>query len=232
MFMHNRSQHQLSAPMTHWLVVSVSAWLYDLLVRWVVMRGREQAFRQWTCDLARLQVGEAVLDVGCGTGTLALVAKARVGATGRVAGIDPSAPLLAGARRKAARRALAIDFQLGGIEQIPFPDQSFDVVLCTFMLHHLPDDLKRQGLMEVARVLKEGGRLLIVDFRRPEEYQLEPGRFGAGEIGLQDLPALMQEAGFAQIETGELPFHIGSLGGRRAGHQNYGFALAKIGRTA
>lgn len=227
MFKHGRSQDQAAAPTTRGIVPPFSAWIYDLLVRWLVMRGSELAFRQWIIDLARLQVGETVLDVGCGTGTLALVAKERVGATGRVAGIDPAAPLLAGARRKAARRGLPIDFQLGGIEQIAFPDQSFDVVLSTFMTHHLPDDVKRQGLMEVARVLKPGGRLLVVDFKRPEQYQIEPGRFGAGEIGIQDLPALMKETSFSQIETGELPFQVKSLGGLRAGHQDSSFVLGR-----
>ncbi len=210
-------------------IVTISAWLYDLMVRWFVMHGREQEFRQMIADLARLQSGETVLDVGCGTGTLALVAKKRVGKTGRVCGIDPSVPLLAGARRKAARAGLPIDFQPGGIEQIPFSDQSFDVVLSTFMIHHLPDNLKRQGLSEIARVLKAGGCLLVVDFKRPEEYQSQPGQFGVGEMGLQDLPVLMKEAGFSQTETGEIPFHMSSLA---AGHQNYGFVLARKSQAA
>jgi SAM-dependent methyltransferase len=178
-------------------------------------------------DLVGLQPGETVLDVGCGTGTLALVAKELVGEMGRVCGIDPSVQLLVGARRKAERASLLVDFQSGGIEQIPFADRSFDVVLSTFMMHHLSDDLKHQGLSEVARVLKSGGRLLIVDFKRPEEQQVQPGQFGAGEIGLQGLPAFMKEAGFSQPETGEIPFRIRSLGGRKAGHQNYGFMLAR-----
>lgn len=179
-------------------------------------------------DLVRLQPGEAVLDVGCGTGTLALVAKKRVGETGRVCGIDPSMQLLTGARRKAVRAGLPIDFQLGGIEQIPFSDQSFDVVISTFMMHHLPDDLKHQGLSEIARVLKAEGYLLVVDFKRPEEDQRQPGQVGVGSTGLQDLPVLMKEAGFSQTETGEIPFHMRSLA---AGHQNHGFVLARKSQT-
>src|SRR5579862_1023130 len=90
------------------------AWRYDLLL-WVgnlVSRGKLQALRRLTADLAGLQPGETVLDVGCGTGTQALVAKARVGATGHVSGIDPSRPMIARARRKAARAHAEIDFQL------------------------------------------------------------------------------------------------------------------------
>lgn len=205
-------------------IVTISAWLYDLMVRWFVMHGREQEFRQMITDLAQLQPGETALDVGCGTGTLALVAKKRVGKTGRVCGIDPSVQLLTGARRKAARSGLPIDFQFGGIEQIPFSDQSFDVVLSTFMMHHLPDDLKRQGLSEITRVLKAGGRLLVIDFKRPEKYQSQPGQFGVGSMGLQELPVLMKEVGFSRTETGEIPFHLRSLA---AGHQNHGFVLAR-----
>jgi ubiquinone/menaquinone biosynthesis C-methylase UbiE len=207
------------------MVITIPAWLYDSLARWFVSRGREQEFRQTIVDLAQLQPGETVLDVGCGTGTQALLAYERVGETGRVCGIDPSVQLLAGARRKAARRGLPINFQSGGIEQLSFPDQSFDVVLSTFMMHHLPDDLKRQGLSEIARVLKPGGRLLVVDFKRLEVHQGRPPYLvGIGELGLQDLPALVKEAGISQIETGEMPFRIRSIG---IGHQDYGFFRAR-----
>jgi len=189
-----------------------------------ILGGSEQALRQATADLAQLQPNETVLDVGCGTGTLALVARQRVGPTGRVYGIDPSAQLLARARRKAARRGLEINFQPGVIEQIPFPDRSFDVVLSTLMMHHLPDDLKRQGLAEIARVLKPGGRLLVVDFKRPEERHSQPARpVDSRNSGIQDQPALMKEAGFSQVETGEIPFR-----GGLAFHGGLGFALGRI----
>jgi ubiquinone/menaquinone biosynthesis C-methylase UbiE len=205
-------------------VITFSAWLYDLIVRWFVMRGKEQAFRNIIADLTQIQTGEAVLDVGCGTGTQALVVKRRIGETGRVCGLDPSVPLLSAARRKARRVGLAVDFQQGGIGQISFPPQSFDVVLSTFMMHHVSDKLKRQGLAEVARVLKPGGRLLIVDFQRSEEHHDKPEQFGVGVFALQDLPALLKEAGFSQIESGEIPFRVRSVA---AAHTQYGFIRAK-----
>ncbi len=165
-------------------------------------RGKLQELRLRTANLARLQPGEEVLDVGCGTGTLAIEVQQRVGPTGHVFGIDPGAKQIARARAKAARRHLPIDFQVGVIERLPFPDQTFDAVLSTIMMHHLGDGLKRQGLAEIVRVLKPGGRVVIADFNRPEEHQDKPVRFGS----VRDLPGLVQDAGFSQMETEVMPF--------------------------
>lgn len=155
-----------------------------------------------------------MLDVGCGTGTLAIEVQQRVGETGRAYGIDPGTQQIARARSKAARRNLPAVFQIGVIEHLNFPDQTFDVVLSTFMMHHLPDNLKRLGLSEVARVLKPGGRLVIADFKRPEERENSPGR--AMEIGFQDLPALVKESGFSQVETEEMRLPRTEIGFIRA----------------
>ncbi|MDQ6739306.1 MAG: methyltransferase domain-containing protein [Actinomycetota bacterium] len=205
---HSRRPDAAAPPQTRGYVLT-SGWRYDLML-WcgnLVLRGQWQGLRQRTLDLAQLQRGETVLDVGCGTGTLALLVPPRVGDTGQVYGIDPSGPMIARARRKAARRRLAIDFQVGVIEQLPFADQSCEVVLSTFMMHQLPDDLKVHGLAEIARVLKPGGRLLVIDTRRPPEHPGGPARLvhtGRWNSGIQDQPALLQQAGFVQITSGAL----------------------------
>jgi ubiquinone/menaquinone biosynthesis C-methylase UbiE len=175
--------------------------LYELIV-WVVTRGREEAFRRFITDLVGLQPGEAVLDVGCGTGTQALVVKEMVGEAGRVWGIDPSLEMVTYARRKAVRRDLLVDIQPGVIERLDYPDKSFDVILCIIVLHHMPDEAKLQGIREMARVLKPGGRLLVVD------------------SNLQLLPSFERE-GFSQLKAGEIPFAGG-----------YAFALRRIDRGA
>ena len=90
------------------------------------------------------------------------------------------------------------------VEHLDFPDQTFEVVLSTIMMHHLPDSVKRQGLAEIARVLKPGGRLVIADFKRPEERPTQPVRFGAGGSRIQDLTVLVKEAVFLQVETEEV----------------------------
>jgi ubiquinone/menaquinone biosynthesis C-methylase UbiE len=194
--LHHRKPGEVTAYETQG---SVWNWArsYDLLIGLVTF-GRERAFRRRIADLVRLHPGEAVLDVGCGTGTLAIVARERVGAPpGYVTGIDPSVQMIARARRKAERASLPIDFQVGVIEHLSFLDQSFDVVLSTFMMHHLPDDLKRQGLAEIARVLKPGGRLLVLDLK---------GHTGPWKSSIADQLTLLKEAGFSQVERGETRF--------------------------
>lgn len=177
--MHSFARHQHSkarqesVETTKGLILN-DGWRYDLFERFCdtfLFRGNLRALRLRTADLAHLQPGEKVLDVGCGTGTLALEVQKRVGPTGRVFGIDPGTQQIGRARSKAAQRRLPIDFQIGVIERLPFPDETFDVVVNTIMMHHLGDGLKRQGLAEIARVLKPGGRLVIADFKRPEAHK-------------------------------------------------------------
>ena len=139
-----------------------SARAYDALA-WVISLGREKRFRTHLIGLARLATGESVLDVGCGTGTLAIEAKRRVGAGGEVAGVDPSPEMTARARRKAAKAGIDVDFQTAAVETLPFADARFEVVLGTLMLHHLTEDGRRSGVAEISRVLRPGGRFLAVD---------------------------------------------------------------------
>lgn len=182
-------------------------WRYDLhgwLLDTLWFRGQGRALKQRAVTLARMRPGERALDVGCGTGTLALDVARRVGTTGHVVGIDPSSEQIARARAKAARRHEPVEFQLGAIERLPFPDQTFDVVFSTLMMHHLPGPLKRQGLAEIARVLKPGGRLVIADFMPKKERQGRAARFHAGGSDLRDLETLVRDAGFSQVEMESL----------------------------
>lgn len=175
-------------------------WTYDLMTHFLFKQSfgeSEQAFRYETIEPAQLKPGESVLEVGCGTGTWTLIARKRVGKTGRVAGIDPAPKQILRALHKAAKQGLSIDFQIGVIERLAFPDHSFDVVLSSFMMHHLPDDLKQRGLAEIARVLKPGGRLLIIDAESPS---------GPWKSSIHDLPAIMKEAGFLHLEEATTRF--------------------------
>jgi ubiquinone/menaquinone biosynthesis C-methylase UbiE len=167
-----------------------------------LFHGKLRELRQRTIQLANLQSGEQVLDVGCGTGTLALEAQQRVSAAGRVFGIDPGARQIARAQFKAARRKSLADFQVGVIQHLTFPDSSLDAVLSTIMFHHLPDSTKRQGLSEIMRVLKPEGRFVIADFNKPAEHQSPSARFGS----VRDLESFVKEAGFSVVETDMMAF--------------------------
>src|SRR6266496_5286400 len=110
---------------------------YDLAVN-ITALGRARRLRKMTVDQALIKPGDSVLDVGCGTGEVTLLAKTRA-KDGKVYGIDPAPEMITVARRKAARKRLDIDFRMGVIEALPFPDASMDVVTSSLMMHHLPN---------------------------------------------------------------------------------------------
>lgn len=174
---------------------------YDLLV-WLITRGGERTMRQRMLDLARVGAGESVLDVGCGTGTLAMAAKQRTGAGGEVCGIDASPAMVARAARKARRAAVGVRFQQALAEALPFPDAHFDVVLSTVMLHHLGRKARQQCVGEIRRVLKPAGRLLIVDFAPPSRRGPVAHMHRHGHTKLEDIVALTTAAGLEAAESG------------------------------
>jgi ubiquinone/menaquinone biosynthesis C-methylase UbiE len=195
---------QIAVPNT---AASVLHWAlgYDLLA-WAFCLGRERAFRERMLDLADLHPGEQVLDIGCGTGTLAIAANYRVGATGMVCGIDASPEMIARARKKARRSAVEVKFENAVVEKLPFVDGTFDAVLSTLMLHHLGRKARQQCLCEARRVLKPGGRVVAVDFEDPAQ---SGRRFSVhfhrhGHVKFSDLKSMLNEAGFPTVETGPL----------------------------
>ncbi len=194
---------QAARPATSRGMVLHSPRLYDLLV-FIATRGRERAFRQKVLDLARLKPGEEVLDVGCGTGTLAIATKRRVGRDGKVFGIDASPEMIARAGKKARKAGFEIDFRNESIEALPFPDGKFDAVLSTVMLHHLPRKVREAGVREIRRVLKPGGRVLIVDFAGTERQNglLALLHRRHGHVSAAEVIALLKGAGLNVIENG------------------------------
>lgn len=191
-------------PKTAGRVLHSARW-YDLFGS-LVSFGRDKAIREQLIELAAPAPGEHVLDVGCGTGTLAIMLNSGVG-TGAVHGIDASPEMVEVAKGKAAKDASDIDFQLALIEAIPFPDDSFDLVTSSLMLHHLPDDLKRTGFAEIRRVLKPGGRFVAMDFaghgHSPLGHLLAVFGFGyaRGESMVNALAPMLQDAGFSDVEA-------------------------------
>ena len=184
---------------------------YDSYMRTMTL-GREGALRDMTVRLAQIKPGDQVLEVGCGTGSLTLPAKRKAGPTGKVNGIDQIPQMIELSRQKAERAGEDITFQTGSIDDIPFPDSQFDVVLCSFMIFHMSEGTRRKGLKEIWRVLKPGGQLLVLDLARPD-HPLE--RFiamrlfgGMLQHDLRELLPVMAESGFVGAEMGMAPFRV------------------------
>lgn len=190
-------------PRTNGRVLNWVAPYYDTLCR---LAGLGRVFRERTLRAAALRPGESVLDLGCGTGTLAIAAAKIVGSHGHVLGVDAAPDMIRLARIKAAAACSPARFELAAAEALPVPDASVDAVLASLIFHHLPPDSKRRALSETARVLRPGGRLLLADLDRPSGVV---ARALAKPLGLFTrlsdhlggrVPALMTEAGFEPPE--------------------------------
>jgi len=191
---------QQPAPRTHGLVLHWAA-RYDLLA-WLLTHGRERELRETIVRLACLKPGYDILDIGCGTGTLAITATRHVGTTGAVAGIDASPSMIARAHRKADKAGVRATFQVAVAEDLPFPDRRFDVVFTTLMLHHLPRNTRQACAKEIQRVLKVGGRVVAVDFGRTERRGLLAHFHRHGHVAIEDIVNLFVAAGLTPTRTG------------------------------
>lgn len=168
---------------------------------------RERNFKSLLLQAARLAPGITVLDLGCGTGTLALMA-AEAAPSVSIRGLDADPAMVERARRKTARRGLEISFNVGLAQALPYPDAFFDRVLSTLLFHHLPPAAKPAALAEARRVLKPGGELYIADWGLPANGVMRAAFFAAqlvdGFANTRDhvngsFPNLIATAGFASV---------------------------------
>jgi arsenite methyltransferase len=154
-------------PETDFIFPTGRAWAEDLRYPEELARVPDAAVESFAgvanpWQLGRLSVGERVLDLGCGAGTDSLVAAQMVGPEGRVTGIDMTPEMLAKARAAAAELGASnVAFVAGEAERLPFPDQSFDVVVSNGVIDLIPD--KDAVFTELYRVLAPGGRMQIAD---------------------------------------------------------------------
>lgn len=130
--------------------------------------GLHRLWKRQAMKLCAVRPGERVLDVATGTGDLAFLESAAVGPQGHVVGVDACSPMLEVARK---RQHVAVDFQQGDAMALQFPDASFDVVTIGFGLRNVADRAK--ALREFHRVLRPGGRLMVLDFSTPTSKVLK-----------------------------------------------------------
>ncbi|SHK04498.1 class I SAM-dependent methyltransferase [Rhodothermus profundi] len=180
---------------------------YDTIIKTTT---REQRFKQALISQAQLGAGHQVLDVGCGTGTLAIWIKQRHPDVS-VTGIDGEPAILAIARQKAQKAGVSVVFKQALAYSLPFPDHCFDRVFSSLLLHHMVWEDKVRTAREVFRVLKPGGTWHVADWGAPAHrimrllffsIQLLDGFEQTRDHVTGRLPELFARAGFQEVQVG------------------------------
>lgn len=197
--MHTTEKPYLSAAGKDWLLP-----FYDLFTRLLGVT----KYHKKLIDQSAIEAGQQVLEIGCGTGNLAILAK-KLNPDAQVVGLDPDSKALELARRKVRRNGSSIQFDQGYSEELPYPDTSFDRVLSAFMLHHVQAEAKLLTIQEARRVLKPGGSLHLMDFEEVHQHEHGGGLHGFiasrmhARHGSSHQPivlGLMRDAGFAESQ--------------------------------
>jgi len=146
------------------------AGVYDLMNS-AMTAGLHHGWRSRAADRTGLAPGDTALDLCCGTGDLTLALRERVGADGRVVGADFSERMLELANEKALDRGVPdVTFEWADALELPYSDRSFDAVTVGFGVRNLAD--LEAGLAEMSRVLKPGGRLVVLEITQPRRPPL------------------------------------------------------------
>jgi len=188
--------------------------VFDLLC---TLMGLGKGFAGRVVRAVEIPQSAQVLEAGCGTGRLAGALKLSRPDVA-VIGLEADPRILSVARGKAAQRDLDVKFFEGFIERMPFPDQSFDLVFSVLVLHHLPEDVKRQACREMFRVTRPGGRAVIADFGPPHGWVATAVAAGmrwferTAENFAGRIPLMLREAGFDPVrEVFHTPWSITCL---------------------
>ena len=207
---------------------------YDVMNDLMSM-GLHRAWKAYTVMVANLKPGDQVLDIAGGTGDMALAFAAKVGSTGTVVHTDINLAMLREGRNRLTDEGLLLPTTVCDAEQLPFTDARFDLVCVAFGLRNMTH--KDRALREMARVLKPGGKLLVLEFSKVAppltklydwySFQVLPrlGKMVAGDDASyrylaesirmhpdqSTLKALMQQNGFAHVDIHNMSLGVVAL---------------------
>ncbi|MFM8863387.1 MAG: bifunctional demethylmenaquinone methyltransferase/2-methoxy-6-polyprenyl-1,4-benzoquinol methylase UbiE [Limnohabitans sp.] len=207
---------------------------YDVMNDLMSM-GLHRVWKAYTVQVANLQPGDQVLDIAGGTGDLSMAFAKQVGPSGRVVHTDINEAMLTTGRDRLLNHGIVLPTLVCDAEKLPFPDQHFNLVSVAFGLRNMT--YKDVALAEMCRVLKPGGKLLVLEFSKvakPLEkaydwysFNILPhlGRLVAGDAdsyrylaesirmhpGQQELKALMKNAGFGHVDFHNLSAGVVAL---------------------
>jgi len=182
-----------ATPITRGILVSRRPRSVDVLEN-LISAGNLDAIHIATLSAANLTPGDRLVDVGCGSGRLAIAASALYSGRRRleaIVGIDATPGMIDLAKLRARQANSIAEFKIGTAESLPLEDGSADAVTSSYLFHHLPSDVKRDALCEMWRVLAPGGRLVVTDYATPK------GLFG-------QLAALPMRVNFYEYVRGQI----------------------------
>jgi ubiquinone/menaquinone biosynthesis C-methylase UbiE len=199
---HNHSPNpQTEGIVIHW------AGMYEFMVN-RLFGHRSRRMRLAALPLAGIRPGSVILDFGCGAGDLAFETERLIQGQNEIFGIDPSPEMIAAAKKKAVKRKSKAQFQVEAVEKMSFPNNTFDYVISSFVLHHLPYDLQTKAFKELKRVLKPKGLFFAIDMRNSKSlsHRIHARLQGATPDsldGLNEAAEKLRAAGFREVAVEE-----------------------------